>query len=161
VELTLSMRRFGVGVVLGATVALTACGGHAASGGPSPQTMQETVTGFLHAVQTNDLGRMGRLWGNDRGPAATWMKPEELAQRLTVIQKYLAHTGSRVVEGPLTVPGKDNLRAYRVELQRPNCTRVVPLDIVQTHSGAWVVFDVHLEAAGNPVLGCSPAGTRP
>lgn len=157
------LRRVGVVVGLGIALATAAaCGANAGAAAPAPQTMQETVTRFLGAVKGNDLGRMGQLWGSERGAAATWMKPEELSQRLTVIQKYLAHTGSRVVEGPLAVPGKANLRTFRVELQRPQCTRVVPLDVIQTSAGGWVVYDVHLEAAGNPVQACTPpGGTRP
>lgn len=153
------IRRVGILVAVG--VWGMACGGNTRSAPPTPQTMQETVTRFLGAVKANDLDRMGQLWGSARGPAANWMKPQELSQRLTVIQKYLAHNGSRVVEGPLNVPGRQELRTFRVELQRPNCTRVVPLDLIQT-GGGWVVFDVHLEAAGNPVLACqSGGGTRP
>ena len=153
------IRRVGILVAVG--VWGVACGGNTRTAPPAPQTMQETVTRFLGAVKANDLDRMGQLWGSARGPAANWMKPEELSQRLTVIQKYLAHTGSRVIQGPLAVPGRDDLKMFRVELQRPQCTRVVPLDLIQT-GGGWVVFDVHLEAAGNPVLACqSAAGTRP
>jgi hypothetical protein len=151
-------RRFDVLLVLG----LAACGGGNRAAAPAPQTIQDTVTGFLAAVRAKDLNRMGQLWGNDRGPAAQSMKPEELSQRLTVIQIYLAHSGYRLVDGPSLVPGNDRLRTFRVELQRPNCTRVVPLDLMQTRSGSWVVYDVHLEAAGNPMLACTPAGgTRP
>lgn len=46
---------------------------------------------------------------------------------------------------------------FRVELQRPQCTRVMPMDLIRT-GGGWVVFDVHLEAAGNPMLACQPGG---
>lgn len=153
------MRRLAVLVVLGAT----ACGGGSQRpGSAAPNSMQETVNQFLGAVKANDLGRMGRLWGTDKGPAAASMDPAELSQRLTVIQRYLTHSGFRVIEGPLTVPGKERLRTFRVELHRLNCVRVLPLDVIQTRSGGWVVYDVHLEAAGNPVLACPPAGgTRP
>jgi hypothetical protein len=66
-----------------------------------------------------------------------------------------------VLEGPVAVPGNDRLRTFRVELQRAACTRVVPIDLIQTRAGGWIVYDVHLEAAGNPMLGCRPGGTRP
>lgn len=153
------MRRLTVLLVLGAT----ACGGGSQRPGSAPpQSMQEAVTQFLGAVKANDLGRMGELWGTDKGPAAASMDPTELSQRLTVIQRYLTHSGFRVVDGPLTVPGNERLRTFRVELQRSNCVRVLPLDVIQTRGGGWVVYDVHLEAAGNPAVGCPPAGgTRP
>lgn len=153
------MRRLTVLLVLGAT----ACGGGSQRPGtPAPQTMQETVTQFLGAVKANNLARLGQLWGTYKGAAAASMDPTELSQRLTVIQRYWAHTGARVVEGPLGVPGNERLHTFRVELQRSNCVRVVPLDLIQTRAGTWVVYDAHLEAAGNPALACPPAGgTRP
>lgn len=151
------MHRLGMLVVLG----VSACGGRGAgTAAATPQTMEQAVTRFLDAVKANDLNRMGQLWGTERGPAAGTMKPTELSQRLAVIQKYLAHTGSRVLDGPIAVPGNDRLRTFRVELQRPACSRVVPIDLIQTRAGGWIVYDVHLEAAGNPMLGCQPGGTR-
>jgi len=41
-----------------------------------------------------------------------------------------------------------------VELQRQNCNIVVPIDLVRTHTGGWIVKDPHLEAAGNPAKPC-------
>jgi hypothetical protein len=102
---------------------------------------------------------MGALWGTDRGPANQWMKSQELRQRLAVIQKYLEHVGYRIVEGPLTVPNRDDLRTYRVDLQRSGCNQVVPIDVIRTRSGGWLVYDVHLEAAGSPASRCQPAGS--
>ncbi len=121
--------------------------------------MTESLNQFLTAVRANDLSRMSNLWGTERGPAAQWMRPEQLRQRLTVIQRYLNHVGYRVVQGPVAVPGRDDLRTFQVELQRERCNRVVPIDIVRTRSGGWLVLDVHLEAAGNPVAACPPQGT--
>ena len=125
--------------------------------------MNESVAQFFAAVKANDLKRMGELWGTERGPAAASMEGNVLRQRLTVIQKYLDHTGYRVIEGPLLVPGHDELRTYRVELQRTSCNQVMPIDLIRTHSGGWLVYDVHLEAAGSPTGRCQPAGagTRP
>ena len=129
---------------------------------PAPQSINETVAHFLAAVKANDLTSMGGLWGSDRGPAAGWMKPDELKMRLTVIQKYLNHDGYRVVDGPLPVAGHDNQRTFHVELQRAACNVVQPLDLIRTRSGGWVVYDVHLES-GSPTGRCrsSAPGTGP
>ncbi len=135
-----------------------ACGSRQGSGAPIPQSMNESLAQFLAAVKANDHRRMGQLWGTERGPAARSMDGDRLRQRLTVIQKYLDHTGYRIIEGPLLVPGRDDLRTYRVELQRSNCNHVLPIDIVRTRSGGWLVFDVHLESAGSPGR-CQAAGT--
>jgi hypothetical protein len=145
-------------LVLAVLVALgpAACGGGHA-GPPVPQSLNETLTQFLAAVKANDQQRMGTLWGSERGPAAGWMKGEELKQRLSVIQKYLNHEGYRVVEGPLPIPGQDNMRTFRVELQRAGgCSVVLPIDLVHAKSGTWLVRDVHLDVAGNPAAGCRP-----
>jgi hypothetical protein len=149
-----------------------ACGKKPSTTGPVPQSMNESVAQFLAAVKANNQRRMGELWGTERGPAASSMNSDVLRQRLTVIQKYLDHTGYRIIEGPMPVPGRDDLRTYRVELSRANCNQVIPIDVVRTHSGGWLVYDVHLEAAGSPVGRCQPptpatnpppppGGTRP
>ncbi len=142
-----------------------ACGGGSAGPQtPVPQSVNAALEQFLSAVKANDLSRMGGLWGTDRGPASQWMKPDELRQRLSVIQKYLDHTGYRIVEGPLAVPSRNDLRTYRVDLHRAGgCTQVVQMDVIRTRSGGWLVFDPHLESAGNPASRCQSAGsgTRP
>ena len=97
-----------------------ACGGAPGPQTVSPQSMNQTLDQFFAAVKANDLQRMGALWGTERGPANDWMKSDELRQRLTVIQRYLAHVGYRVIEGPLVVPGNSSQRSFRVELQRPS-----------------------------------------
>jgi hypothetical protein len=130
---------------------------------PVPQSMNASVDQFLAAVKANDLNRMGGLWGTQRGANDRRMDAQELHQRLAVIQKYLDHVGYRVVEGPLPVPGRTELRTYRVELQRATgCSQVVQIDVIRTGSGGWLVFDPHLESAGNPATRCqSGTGTRP
>jgi len=149
----------------GAGGAGVACGG--ARGGPQgpvPQSMNESLAQFLAAVKANDLSRMGGLWGTERGPAAQRMDGKTLRQRLAVIQKYLDHAGYRIIEGPLDVPGRVDLRTYRVELQRASgCRQAGSIDVVRTSSGGWVVYDVHLESFGNPAASCAPSrvGTRP
>lgn len=149
------MRRLSVGLVLlGA-----ACGGSSAPQTPIPQSVNAALEQFLSAVKANDIGRMGTLWGTERGPAAQWMKGQELHQRLTVIQKYLDHAGYRIIEGPLAVPNRSDMRTYRIDLQRGGCSQAVPIDVVRTRSGGWLVYDVHLESAGSPGGRCQPAGS--
>jgi hypothetical protein len=143
-----------------ATILALGCGGHA-SQTPVPQTLSQALDQFLGAVKANDLTRMGQLWGNEHGPAADWMNANDLRMKLTVIQIYLNHTGYRVVEGPTGPSG--NVRTFRVELQHRDCSRVQPIDLMRTRSGGWLVWDVHLEASGNPARPCQggTGGTRP
>ena len=136
-----------------------ACGGGSRPQTPIPQSMNASLEQFMAAVKANDLNRLGGLWGTERGPAAQWMDREKLRQRLTVIQKYMEHGGYRVIEGPLMVPARTDLRTYRVELQRNNCSQVVSIDVIRTRSGGWLVFDPHLESAGTPGGRCQAAAT--
>ena len=142
-------------VLLGA-----ACGRGSGPQTPQPQSVNAALEQFLAAVKANDLSRMGGLWGTERGPNGRRMDAQVLRQRLTVIQKYLDHVGYRVVEGPLLVPARADLRTYRVELQRARgCNQVVQIDVIRTDSGGWLVFDPHLESAGNPAARCQLPGT--
>jgi hypothetical protein len=144
------MRRL---IVLGAVLG-AACGG-GRSQLPVPATMNDAVNQFLEAVKAKDIPRMGQLWGSARGPAAQWMSDSVLHMRMTVVQRYLTASGYRIVEGPLSVPGRTDRRLFQVELQRSQCAHVQPIEIVQTHSGGWLVSDVHLESADTPGT-CSP-----
>lgn len=137
---------------------LAACGGNPAPASPSPAAPADALAGFLDAVRQNDLSRMGQLWGSERGPAASWMNAEELNKRVAVIQKYLAHSGYRVVEGPMPIPGESRRMAFRVELRRDDCVHVQAMDVVRVDAGGWVVQDVHLGEARSPVQAC-PSGT--
>jgi hypothetical protein len=134
---------------------VAACSKNTGPTTPVPQSMNESVAQFLAAVKANDLSRMGNLWGTERGPASQTMNDVVLRQRLTVIQKYLDHTGYRIIEGPMLVPSRDDLRTFRVELQRSGCNQVIPIDVIRTRSGGWLVYDVHLETASPRC----PAGT--
>jgi hypothetical protein len=153
-------RRLALMLVL---LASGACGKNPGAGAPVPQSINESITQFFAAVKTNDIRRMGELWGTEHGPAAGSMDAGKLRQRLTVIQKFLDHTGYRIIEGPLLVSGHDDRRTFRVELQRANCNQVIPIDVVRTRSGGWLVFDVHLESAGSPAGPCrtTATGTNP
>jgi hypothetical protein len=137
---------------------LAACGGNPAPATPSPAAPADALAGFLDAVRQNDLSRMGQLWGSERGPAAGWMDPEELNKRVAVMQKYLAHSGYRVVEGPMPIPGESRRMSFRVELRRDDCVHVQAMDVVRVDPGGWVVQDVHLGEARSPVQAC-PSGT--
>jgi hypothetical protein len=134
-------------------LSIAACG-HARVAGPAPTSVSDALTLFLGAVKSNDLTAMGKVWGTERGPAVTWMKPEEMKERLSVIQKYLDHSGYRIVDGPSGDARTPDQQTFHVELQRQNCNVVVPIDLVRTHTGGWIVKDPHLEAAGNPAKPC-------
>ena len=125
--------------------------------------MNGAIDNFLAAVKAKDLDRMGQLWGNQKGPKASQTPDkdrEQLRQRLVVMQKMLDNKGYRIVEGPLPSSAGGDMRMFRVELDRGNCKKVVPFDVVQAHQGGWLVYDPHLEIAGSPNAPCPAAGTE-
>lgn len=135
-------------------------------------TPNEALARFLDAVKANDINRMGNLWGTEHGPAAGRMNPQSMSQRLSVLQRYLAHSGYRVVDGPIATqlsgsdtenaPSLDRLRTFHVDLDQDQCHRVAQIDVVRTDSGGWLVWLVHLDTLRNPRSGCqqAPPGTR-
>jgi len=146
------------------------CGGAQRPGALTPQTPNDALNKFMDAVKAKDLDRMADLWGSVRGPASSYMDKNHLNRQLTTIQIYWNHKGYRIIDGPLPaqplnptfkdVPSADRLRDFRLELQRPSgCSQVIPITVVRTNGGGWLVFDVHLEAAGNPAARCQPAGS--
>jgi hypothetical protein len=139
-----------------------ACGGHRTQI-PAPATMDDVIKQFFDAVQTRDVQRMGRLWGTARGPAAEWMPDSVLIMRMTIVQRYLTANGYRIIEGPLTVPGTTERKIYRVELQRPDCNHVQPIELIHVKQGGWLIYDVHLESAAGAGVQCppKPGGTGP
>jgi len=160
------MRRLPVFLVL----AGLGCGAGQHPGALTPQTPNDALSKFMDAVKANDLTRMGNLWGSDRGPASSYMDKEHLKRQLSTIQIYWSHTGYRIIEGPLAaqplnptfknVPSADRLRDFKIELQRQGgCSQAAPITVVRTNSGGWLVYDVHLEAVGNPSARCQPAGS--
>jgi len=60
----------------------------------------------MAAVKANDQRRMGDLWGSERGPASSWMKSDDLKQRLAVFQIYLNHVGSARIPAPWCSPSR-------------------------------------------------------
>ncbi len=150
-------------------LSVAACGGRQHSALPTPQTANEALSQFLAAVKANDVTRMGNLWGDPRGPASSFLQPVRLRQQLQTIQKYLDHVGYRIIQGPVAaqplnptftnVPSPDKLRDFQIELQRRECSLVMPITVVRTDRGGWLVYDVHLESAGTPGRGCRATGT--
>jgi hypothetical protein len=114
----------------------------------------------MNAVRAQSLAGMGSLWGSSRGPANTYMRREELEQRLTVIRTYLAHEQYELLEPQAeAMPGADR-RVVQVRLTRNGCTPVVPFTTVRYGSG-WLVAEIDLAAAGTPQRRCAPPPRGP
>lgn len=110
----------------------------------------------MNAVRANSLRTMGELWGSSRGPASTYMRADELEQRLVVIRTFLEHEQFELLEpqvGALRGDGREQV--IQVRLTRKGCTPVVPVTLVPYRRG-WLISSVDLAAAGNPARRCPP-----
>ncbi len=131
-----------------------ACGG--SSTVVPPVSPEAAVRSFLNAVKANSRTAMGELWGSARGPARSYMKSDELDQRLTIIRTYLDHETFEILESQVAAPaGPDGRRSVPVRLTRRGCAPVVPFTVVP-YGGGWLVSDIDLSAAGNPQRTCPP-----
>jgi hypothetical protein len=146
--------------ILGASLLLVACGGHA---GPatssSPATSAEgAVRSFLQAVADSNLAKMAQYWGSAKGPAAKTGEPPDYDKRMVIMQAYLRSPAYRILPAPAGAQGDS--REVQVELQREVCTRTVPFVVVKSADGSWIINQVDLAAAGSPIRPCpvKPAG---
>ena len=145
---------------IGATLVLVACGGGSA-GGPGQVrpagSASSSVTEFLRAVSDSNLSKMADLWGTAAGPSSRTRQPPDYERRVAVMQAYLRHDDSRIVnDTPEAIPTRHTVQA---ELRRSACTWTVPFVVIQLADGGWIVNSVDLATAGNPVRPCEPQAT--
>lgn len=135
-------------------LAASACSGKPAVTTPPPTDPSAAVVQFLTAVKAKNYARMGELWGTAKnGPAVRYMKADELEKRLIIMQSYLAH--EQYLVEPTSLPGLSaDQRVVRVRLTRRGCAPVVPFTMVRYREG-WLVYEVDLQAAGNPAKPCA------
>jgi len=81
---------------------------HGGAASPSSDSSISPLIAVSRSVKRTSKAH-GRALGTEHGPAANSMNAGVLAQRLAVIQKYL-DTRLSIIEGPLLVPGRDDLR---------------------------------------------------
>lgn len=136
-----------------------ACGGRRnVASGPAAAEPEAAVRAFLNAVKANSLTGMAELWGTDKGPAARTMDEQEMDKRLSVIRAFLVHDRFEFqARNTMDAMGAEQ-RVLDVRLSRNGCQPVVPFTVVRW-SGRWLVKDIDLSAAGNPVRSCGPSGT--
>ncbi len=121
---------------------------------PAPATPEATVEQFVAAVNANDQGRMAALFGDERGPFATYRpNATEREQRMAIIQRLLVCDSSRV-NGWETVPGKPRRRLLNVDLKKGDRWLAAPITVAAQRDGGWLVADIKLDAllpgAGRP-----------
>ena len=132
------------------------CGGRQRlAAGPAAVDPQAAVRAFLNAVKANSLQGMAELWGTDKGPASNTMDHQEMDKRLSVIRTFLVHDKFEFqVRNTIDAMGAEQ-RVLDVRLSRNGCQPVVPFTVVR-YKSRWLVKDIDLSAAGNPVRSCAP-----
>jgi hypothetical protein len=118
-----------------------------------PAEAEAVVVSFMQAVSDSNLQKMGELWGNSKGSAAETGNPENWLQRVSIIQWYLKGSTSKIL-GPAPGVGNENRREILVQLDREGCVRQVPVTVVRTKSGSWLVGAIKLEVVGVPGRPC-------
>jgi len=137
-------------------LASTGCAGKRVPTDALPSSPTEVVERFLEAVRRNDVGTMGLLWGDaGKGPANDWFKPpEDLQKRLVVLRSLLVHESYKFDAAGVLPGSAAGQRVVRVQLTRNKCEPLVPFTVAQ-YGGGWLVVDIDVAAAGNPVRPCS------
>ena len=139
--------------LLAAILTVGACSGSGSNTAPAPSSPEASVAAFMDAVRANSLVAMGDLWGSDRGRARTYMSPDEMERRLTVMRIYLENEEYEILAPGAQMGLAENQRVVRVQLTRRGCQPVVPFTVTRFGNG-WLVSNVDLAAAGNPARTC-------
>jgi len=115
---------------------------------PAPAEPEASIAGFLAAAKAGDLGRLGELWGDERGPsnASNVIPAEERQRRLTIIARLLGHDEYRIA-GWEPSAARRGRRVFQVELSREGRRAMVPFTLAPSRSGGWLVAEVGLDAA--------------
>jgi hypothetical protein len=127
--------------------ALLACSPRPPAGvAPVPATPEATVGQFIAAVNANDLRGMEALFGDERGPFATYRpNATEREERMAIIQRLVACDSSRVL-GWEPVPGFPRRRLLQVDVKKGDRWLAAPFTVVERRSGGWLVAVVKLDA---------------
>ena len=120
----------------------------------APQAAAETtVQQFLQAVADSNLVKMAELWGTSKGSAARTRSPENYEQRVLVMQAYLRSAQYRILSNEQDGPRAEQ-RILQVEFTRNGCENIVPVTVVRTEQGGWVIRSLDLAQLGSPARKC-------
>ena len=109
---------------------------------------------FMQAVADSNLTQMGELWGTSKGPAASTNSPSDWARRVAVMHAYLKGGTAKVVGEGDPSTAREDRRQVIVELSRSGCVKTVPITLIRTKQGSWLVNAIDLNAAGAPGKPC-------
>ena len=138
---------------------LVGCGGGGSPASPAPGNASDSpetaVKNFMQAIADSNITRMTQLWGTAKGPAAETKKPDDYEKRMVITQLYLRGAPYRIIRvDPVTDDPTRQL--VTVDLSRGECTKSVPITVVNTGSN-WIVNQIDLNLAGTPERPCEPS----
>jgi hypothetical protein len=147
-----------------AAVTLAACGGTSRTSvaqsavTPASATVaaaaEATVQSFMQAVTDSNLAKMAELWGSAKGPAARTKEPRDYQRRVVIMQAYLRGSPHRILSNVQEGTDPDR-RVIQVELQRDNCAKLVPFQMIRAGK-QWLVNSIDLAILGSPGANCNP-----
>ena len=148
-------------VVAGLALAACSSGGAAPGGSVDPAGSAEAaVQGFMMAAADSNLAKMAEHWGSAKGPASKTRDPADFERRIAIMQAYLRNSSHRIIANTADSRASDR-RNLMVEVKRDRCEKVVPVAVVRTSAGSWVINSIDLTALGTPGRPCDEAGATP
>lgn len=103
------------------------------------------VERFLNALNANDLETMGRLFGTQDGSIIKRDGRALVEQRMFALATLLRHD-HYAIEGESIVPGRmGEAVRLRVRLDIGNRSHSVPVVVVKTKDGSWLVEEIDVE----------------
>lgn len=113
---------------------------------------------FMQAVADSNLTRMAQLWGTGGGSAAATGRPRDYQRRIGIMYSYLRGATGRVVSEVERTATQSTLL---VEFLRAGCLRRVPVGMVRTGKGGWLVQALDLGQVGVPGAACPSEQRQP
>ena len=138
---------------------LAGCGGGTAPVHPATSAAA-AVRGFMQAVTDSNVDKMAALWGSANGPASQTGQPPDYERRVAIMQAYLRNSSHRILSNTADTRSADR-RNLMVEVKRDQCEKIVPISVVRTSAGTWVINSIELTALGTPGRPCEEAGASP
>jgi hypothetical protein len=140
---------------------LAACGGGTGTQATAPLASAEAaVREFVAAATDRKIASMVQSWGTANGAAAVTGQPAQWEQRLRVVQVYLRGGTWRVLNSTQGT-GAEDTRVVLMQFTRGDCVKSIPFGTIRTARGGWLVAEVDVSAAGNPVNPCPAPPSTP
>lgn len=113
---------------------------------------------FMQAVADSSLPRMAQLWGTGAGAAAETGRPRDYQRRVAVMHSYLRGATGRVIS---ELERTADQSVLLVEFLRAGCARRVPVTMVRTGRGGWLLQSLDLGQVGVPGAACPSEQRQP